>query len=177
MMNKTLIYLQQICDQLKELLGLGDGFNVAALIDKSDPHSIQGWCIVKLQPDGSMQPVDDKRYKTIRELVHQGLVAVVKGEQIAKAISDYSPKEPSKRRRKNDRVQFELISLNKRLLDDEYQWCLDNLPLKDERGLSYQATEIYITTSSQRIIDKVNKHFGSTFSFKYWQDSRVFYID
>lgn len=176
-MNKTLIYLQQICEQLKELLGLGDGFNVAALIDESDPHKIQGWCIVKLQPDGSMQPIDDKRYKTIRELAHQGLVAVVKGEEIAKAESNFHPRESQKKGRKNDATHFELISINNRILENEYQWCLDNLPLKDGRGLSFQASEIYITTSSQMVLDKVNKHFGSAFDFKNRHDSRVFYID
>jgi hypothetical protein len=32
-MRPTLIYLVQICDQLKEALGLADDLNVSALID------------------------------------------------------------------------------------------------------------------------------------------------
>lgn len=81
------------------------------------------------------------------------------------------------RRCKNDLVQFEVKSINNRNIRAEFNWCLDNLPLKEEHGLFYHVTEFYIVTRSQRIIDKVNRHFGSSFSFKIWQKSRVFYID
>lgn len=74
-MGPSLIYLQFICDQLKEALGLADDMNVSALIDvETDPHFVQGWCIVKVQEDGSMQPIDDKRYKTIAELLKQQMM-------------------------------------------------------------------------------------------------------
>ena len=82
-----------------------------------------------------------------------------------------------KRRCKNDLVQFEVKSVYGKNLKSEYDWCVANLPLKEERGLVYQVTEFYIITRSQRIIDKVNRHFGSSFSFKNWQESQIFYID
>jgi hypothetical protein len=70
-MGPTLIYLVQVCDQLKEALGLADDLNVSALIDgEIDPRRVQGWCIVRLQDDGRMQPIDDKRYKTIAEMLN-----------------------------------------------------------------------------------------------------------
>lgn len=74
-------------------------------------------------------------------------------------------------------VQFEVRSVYSKNLKSEYDWCVANLPLKEEHGLVYQVTEFYIITRSQSIIDKVNQHFGSSFSFKNWQESRIFYID
>lgn len=69
-MEQTLVYLETICSQLKEALVLPDGLNVAALIDKdSGPHTPQGWCIVRLQEDGSINPVNSRRYETIRDLM------------------------------------------------------------------------------------------------------------
>lgn len=88
-----------------------------------------------------------------------------------------TPKLTPKRRCKNDVVQFEVRSFYGKDLKSEYDWCVANLPLKEERGLVYQVKEFYIITRSQRIIDKVNRHFGSSFSFKNWQESRIFYID
>lgn len=88
-----------------------------------------------------------------------------------------TPKLTAKRRCKNDLVQFEVRSMYGKELKSEYDWCVANLPLKEERGLVYQVEELYIITRSQRIIDKVNQHFGSSFSFKNWQESRIFYID
>lgn len=67
---------------------------------------------------------------------------------------------------KNPRCQFELkVIFNKQIMLDAYGWCVENLPLKPERGIIFQVDEIYIITRSQRIIDKVNKEFGSDFSF------------
>ncbi len=83
------------------------------------------------------------------------------------------PREPKRRRPGNDRTQFEIISSHKQVLIEEYEWCRKNLHLKDNYGLVYQVTEFYITTSSQRIIDKVNKHFGTKLDFK---GQRYYYI-
>lgn len=85
--------------------------------------------------------------------------------------------DKKKKKKKNPRTQFEIKSLYGRRLSDEYQWCVNNLPLKEDRGLNYWVTEIYIITSSQAIIDKVNKHFGSSFDFKNNWNSRTFFLN
>ena len=82
-----------------------------------------------------------------------------------------------KGRRKNPRTQFELKAIKQGdSLREEYQWCVDNLSLKEDTEVIYQVDEIYIITSSQTIIDKVNKHFGSKFSFDNTYESRTYYI-
>jgi len=98
-------------------------------------------------------------------------------KEIIASVPPATPELTPKRRCKNDVVQFEVKSMFGKTLKSEYDWCVANLPLKEERGLVYQVTEFYIITCSQRIIDKVNRHFGSSFSFKNWQESRIFYID
>lgn len=120
--------------------------------------------------------------KGIRIGIEKGLQMAK--EQILKDAMDAAKfscghvRKPSPRRRyKNDPVQFELKSMKGRALHAEYDWCVKNLPLKDEHGLVYQVSEIYITTRSQRVIDKVNRHFGSSFGFKLWQETRVFFLD
>lgn len=97
-------------------------------------------------------------------------------EIVASATKTATQPAP-KRRPKNDVVRFEVRSVYGKNIKAEYDWCVENLPLKEERWLVYQVTEFYIITRSQRIIDKVNQHFGSSFSFKNWQESRIFYID
>lgn len=80
---------------------------------------------------------------------------------------------------RNPKCQFELKTLdNKQLIKEAYDWCIKNLPLKEDKGLQYWADEMFIITSSQKIIDKVNEHFGSRFTFKseeFWE-SRVHYL-
>ena len=98
-------------------------------------------------------------------------------KEILASVPPVTPKLTPKRRYKNDPVQFELKSMKGRVLHAEYDWCVKNLPLKEEHGLIYQVSEIYITTRSQRVIDKVNRHFGSSFGFKLWQETRVFFLD
>lgn len=87
------------------------------------------------------------------------------------------PNAVPKRKRKNDTVQFEIISINKRCLISEFNWCINNLRLQKDKGIIYQVSEIYIITSSQQIVDKVNKHFGSKFGFEIWRKDHVFYIN
>lgn len=71
-----------------------------------------------------------------------------------------------RKRRANPRTQFELKTIfRKDLIKDAYEWCKQNLPLKDERGIIYYVDELFIITSSQSVIDKVNNHFGSNFEF------------
>lgn len=98
-------------------------------------------------------------------------------KEIIASVPKTTPKPAPKHRCKNDVVQFEVMSVLGKNLKSEYDWCVANLPLKEEHGLVFQVTEFYIITRSQRVIDKVNRHFGSSFSFKNWHESRVFYID
>lgn len=74
--------------------------------------------------------------------------------------------------------QFELHSVPfpRKDLKFAYDWCLDNLPLKEDKGIIYNVTEVYIITSSQRIIDKVNRHFGSNFSFEDFFTNNIYFI-
>lgn len=97
-------------------------------------------------------------------------------KEIVASIPPATPRLTPKRRYKNDLVRFELKSLFGKYLESEYNWCVANLPLKEGRGLMYWVTEIYIITRSQRVIDKVNRHFGSSFSVKNSLESRSFYI-
>ena len=81
---------------------------------------------------------------------------------------------------KNPKCQFVIKSLtNIKALNEAHTWCLENLPLKNEKGISLWPTELFIVTSSQMILNKLNKHFGSKFTFdgnSFW-DNRIFYID
>ena len=81
-------------------------------------------------------------------------------------------------RRRNDKVQFEFKTVfSKHLIKEAYEWCVANLPLKEDRGLIYQVDEMYIVTSSQKIIDKVNEHFGSKFSFENAWENRIWFLE
>ena len=97
-------------------------------------------------------------------------------EIIKQETKKVTPFSVSKRKRKNHITQFEIISLNKRNLIKDFDWCVNNLHLKEDKNLLYQVSEIYIITSSQIIIDRVNKHFGSSFSFNNSYESRIFYV-
>ena len=77
---------------------------------------------------------------------------------------------------KNPKCQFEIHSLPSRNIFNEYQWCVDNLNLKDGRGLIYQADVFYIITASEKVLQKVNEHFGSNFQFEKFWEHRVYYI-
>ena len=50
----ALIALKQICDQLKEAIGLDDEHNVAALIDEDCDTEVKGWTIVSVSNSGEM---------------------------------------------------------------------------------------------------------------------------
>lgn len=65
---------------------------------------------------------------------------------------------------RNPLCQFELKVINGSA-NGVYQWCVEHLPLKPEKGIIYQVDEVYIITRSQRVIEKVNREFGSNFSF------------
>ncbi len=68
---------------------------------------------------------------------------------------------------RNTRTTFELITLTgSKKIEEAHKWCLNNLPLTDRAGIKYEVNELFIITSSQKIIDKINKHFGSQFCFR-----------
>lgn len=68
---------------------------------------------------------------------------------------------------RNPRTTFELISLTgSKKIEEAHQWCLNNLPLTDGAGIRYEGSVLFIITSSQKIIDKINNHFGSQFCFR-----------
>ena len=74
--------------------------------------------------------------------------------------------QKSRKRRANPKTQFELKTISRKdLIKEAYEWCKHNLLLKDERGIIFQVDELYIITSSQSVINKVNNHFGSNFGF------------
>lgn len=79
--------------------------------------------------------------------------------------------------KKNPRTQFEIRADDWIDLEQIYQWLIKNLPLKANKSIIYQLSEIYIITSSQRIIDKVNKGLGTCFSFDNLYIRRIFYIN
>ncbi len=66
---------------------------------------------------------------------------------------------------KNPRTQFEFHSWSRKNMSDVYDWLLTNTKLKADTGVIYQVDEVYFITSCQKVLDKVNEHFGSSFSF------------
>ena len=73
--------------------------------------------------------------------------------------------QKSRKRRANPKTQFELKTISRKdLIKEAYEWCKHNLLLKDERGIIFQVDELYIITSSQSVINKVNNHFGNGLS-------------
>lgn len=69
----TLIALKQICDQLKEAIGLDDEHNVAALIDEDCDTEVKGWTIVSVSNSGEIKPCTSQSFSTIKELMYSWL--------------------------------------------------------------------------------------------------------
>jgi hypothetical protein len=69
----TLIALKQICDQLKETIGLDDEHNVAALIDEDCDTEVKGWTIVSVSNSGEIKPCTSQSFSTIKELMYSWL--------------------------------------------------------------------------------------------------------
>ena len=89
-----------------------------------------------------------------------------------------APKSHIKAKNKNPKTMFELHTMdyNHSIIKEAYDWCLKNLPLKDEGGIRYRVDQLYIVTSSQKILDKVNARFGSNFSFNHPIGDLSFFI-
>ena len=107
-----------------------------------------------------------KEYDRWRDAVQtmQKFLQPILDEPEADVVTAYEPKP--RKSRVNPNTQFDLKTISRKdLIKEAYEWCKHNLPLKDERGIIYQVDELFIITSSQSVIDKVNNHFGSNFGF------------
>lgn len=60
------VELKQIIDELSDAIGLADDQRVAALVEDEE---IIGWTIVNVLDDGTINPVDDNKFKTLKELL------------------------------------------------------------------------------------------------------------
>jgi hypothetical protein len=63
------VELKQIIDQLSETCNLDKGYKVSALIDDENDNKIVGWTIVKVYDDGKIKPLNDVKFKSIKELI------------------------------------------------------------------------------------------------------------
>lgn len=62
------VELKQIIDELTDAINLPKGQKVAALIDID---KIVSWTIVEVHEDGSINPISDKRFNNIKELISE----------------------------------------------------------------------------------------------------------
>ena len=91
--------------------------------------------------------------------------------------TEHTARTQKPKQRREPAVQFELKAYEQeKLVREAYDWCKQNLQLKPERGLIFWPDEIHIITASQRILDKVNAHFGTTFNMEHAWETRVQYL-
>ena len=62
------IELKLVCDQLTELLNLSSNRKVSAVIDEEYDNEFLGWCLVRVEEDGTIIPQLGTRVSTIKEL-------------------------------------------------------------------------------------------------------------
>ena len=62
------VELKQIIDELTDAINLPKGQKVAALIDTD---KIVSWTIVEVQEDGSINPISDKKFYNLKELISE----------------------------------------------------------------------------------------------------------
>ena len=62
------IELKQIIDELTDAINLPKGQKVAALIDTD---KIVSWTIVEVHEDGSINPISDKKFNNLKELISE----------------------------------------------------------------------------------------------------------
>ena len=65
---KIKVELKQIIDELTDAINLPKGQKVSALIDID---KIIGWIIVDVHEDGSINPISDKKFNDIKELISE----------------------------------------------------------------------------------------------------------
>lgn len=91
--------------------------------------------------------------------------------------TEHTARTQKPKQRRAPAVQFELKAYEQeKLVREAYDWCKQNLQMKPERGLIFWPDEIHIITASQRILDKVNAHFGTTFNMEHAWETRVQYL-
>ena len=62
------VELKQIIEQLTELVGLEEGYKVAALVD-TKTNVVEGWYVVKVLEDGRIIPIETLNFKTVKEMM------------------------------------------------------------------------------------------------------------
>jgi hypothetical protein len=65
------IELKEIVDQLTEAIGLKPGYKVSALIDTDNNDKLCGWMIMQESEDGTIAPVDGKKFNNLKELLEE----------------------------------------------------------------------------------------------------------
>lgn len=129
--------------KIKEAWGIIAGFDIE-LVEQYSKDKYDKWRDAVQTMQNFLQPILD--------------------EPKADVVTTFKPNP--RKRRANPKTQFEIKTISRKdLIKEAYEWCKKNLPLKDERGIIYQVEELYIITSSQSVIDKVNNNFGSNFGF------------
>ena len=126
----------------------------------------EAWDIIAGLDIELVEQYSEDEYVRWRDAVQamQKFLQPILNEPEADVVTTFE-KKPRKRRA-NPKTQFEVKTIfRKDLIKEGYEWCKQNLPLKDESGIIYQVDELFIITSSQSVIDKVNNHFGSNFGF------------
>lgn len=126
----------------------------------------EAWGIIARLDIELVEQYSEDEYDRWRDAVQtmQKFLQPILDEPKADVVTTFGQKP--RKRRANPKTQFELKTISRKdLIKEAYEWCKKNLPLKDERGIIFQVDELYIITSSQSVIDKVNNHFGSNFGF------------
>ena len=126
----------------------------------------EAWDIIAGLDIELVEQYSEDEYDRWRDAVQtmQKFLQPVLYEPKADVVTTFEPKP--RKCRANPKTQFELKPIGRKdLIKEAYEWCKQNLPLKDERGIIFQVDELFIITSSQSVIDKVNNHFGSNFGF------------
>jgi len=62
------VELKQIIDELTDAINLPKGYKVSAIVDID---KIIGWTIVEVHEDGSINPISDKKFNNIKELISE----------------------------------------------------------------------------------------------------------
>lgn len=63
------IELKELIDQLTEALNLPEGQKLGACVDYKKKPVIQGWCIVRIFPDGRIEPINKTVYPRLKDVL------------------------------------------------------------------------------------------------------------
>ena len=62
------VELKQIIDEMTDAISLPKGQKVSALVDID---KIVGWTIVEVYEDGTINPITDKKFNNLKELISE----------------------------------------------------------------------------------------------------------